>query len=448
MSRATLLGIIGVSGFNDAGNIFLSRGGTNQPSFSAVNAGAGVSRLDFDISGPLTRIATNRNTGVVTVSAIPGLSDIPSADWTTGANITTEWNTNQAHLSSIIYSNRNISVSSFTITTFGSFPGSSRIVGGTLAPNGKIYSGPYSGTLTYVIDPIAETVFTIGTTNFSGATEGNVLAPNGNIYLIPHTSTLYYKIDPSNNSIRIISTITVPTNGGAHFGGCVMSNGRILLVPRTDSKTFFQILDPSTDTLVTTLGMGVSPLACHGAIQAPNGKVYMTPLSSNYGQPFPGLIFDPTNNTFTSYGSFPGNYGYVDHGILHPNGKIYFAPYNSSMIQYVDPSSNVVRSIGTFPLNGALFAGGTVAPNGKIFFVPHSATYGLILDPDNDTFTTYGNNTIFPGNAAYQGAIAYPNSNKIIFFPSTATKIVVLNFLTNNNFNTNYGTSPINNRGY
>jgi hypothetical protein len=39
-----------------------------------------------------------------------------------------------------------------------------------------------------------------------------------------------------------------------------------------------------------------------------------------------GAIVDPTNNSVTTYGSFPGTSAYVG-GVLDPNGKIYFIPF-------------------------------------------------------------------------------------------------------------------------
>ena len=181
MSRATILGILGLSGFNNSGDVFTSRGGTGQPSFSAANVGAGVASLNFDTSSPLTRIATNASIGVVTLSAVAGRSDMQVPDWITGNHVT-NFSTLQQYLSATIYSNRNISASAVSIEQYGSFPGTAAYEGAVLAPNGKIYLVPDSATVGRIFDPNNNSVTTYGSfpalaTGFQGA----VLAPNGKI---------------------------------------------------------------------------------------------------------------------------------------------------------------------------------------------------------------------------------------------------------------------------
>ena len=139
------------------------------------------------------------------------------------------------------------------------------------------------------------------------------------------------------------------------------------------------------------------------------------------------------------YGSFPGSFAY-EGGALAPNGKIYFAPGAATVGRIVDPSNNSVTTYGSFP--GGNYQGGVLAPNGKIYFIPGGATVGAIVDPANNTVTTYGS---FPGSQAYVGGVLAPNG-KIYFAPWNATVGRILCLLSKNNWNINVCTNPFFNK--
>jgi hypothetical protein len=82
-----------------------------------------------------------------------------------------------------------------TATTFGSLSGTSKWIGGVLAPNGMIYGIPLNSTTVLKIDPTGDTATTFGSLS-SGTSKwaGGVLAPNGMIYGIPINSTTVLKL--------------------------------------------------------------------------------------------------------------------------------------------------------------------------------------------------------------------------------------------------------------
>jgi hypothetical protein len=81
-------------------------------------------------------------------------------------------------------------VNNNTITYITGLSGSSKYVGGVLAPNGKIYGMPYTAENVLIIDPETDTADTTTITGLSGLNKysGGVLAPNGKIYGIPFYS--------------------------------------------------------------------------------------------------------------------------------------------------------------------------------------------------------------------------------------------------------------------
>ena len=68
------------------------------------------------------------------------------------------------------------------------YSGSGKWMGGSLAPNGRIYCTPYTGKSTILeIDPVTDTTAEVATvgTNY----RGSILAPDGKIFAIPYNRT-------------------------------------------------------------------------------------------------------------------------------------------------------------------------------------------------------------------------------------------------------------------
>ena len=442
MSRASILGTLGLSGFNIQGTVLVSRGSTAQPTFSAGPVTAGVSNLNFDRSGPLTRIASNASTGVVTLSAVPSLTDLQAANWTDGSNIS-NWGTLQSYLSAVAYSNRNISASAVYYENFGSAPGTNALIGACLAPNGVVYFIPHDATVGYKINPASNSVgtYSLGPAGFAAGAAKNccgVLAPNGRIYFIPGAATPSPGyLNPENDVCTTFGNLSLPVGTNKWYGGVLAPNGLIYCAPHISQQLL--IINPSNNTLTTLNnypGTGTWPgsQSFTGAVLAPNGRIYMMGLNNRIAN------VNPNDNTVTTYDS---NGAYAG-GVVASNGKIYFMPYTATSFLVLDPSDDSRTHFGT--CTGSLqYEGGVLAPNGKIYAISLSASIGRIIDPSNNTVTTITGGGFIGAARAYSGAVIAPN-NKIYFTPYNATSFLCLNVPANNNFNMNVLTNPFFNK--
>jgi len=399
-------------------------------------------------------ISNITGTGIVTLSAKPGIRDIKVPDWTTGAHIT-NFSTLQQYLSAVAQSNRFTQPSAVYMEIFATnaYPveaGTQNWEGGVLHPNGKIYCFPENASVILIIDPDSNTTTTTGAGSFGtvgNKYQGSILAPNGKIYGVPCGSgttsrpqTVFQLLDPSNNTITAYASIASlpPTN--AFQGGVCAPNGKLYLTPSTSSIFYF--IDPSNNT-VSAFATYVTNSSIFGqnysfGCVGPNGKIYISPTGATVGR-----IIDPDTNTITTFGITGQSLPNLGAGIVAPNGKIYFVP-NHSIGYILDPfNNNTISTYSCAPvITGATSSfGGRLAPNGKIYFASWAGTFFGMLDPDNNTVTQLG--TV--ASVGYLGMVLTPKG-KLVLIPAAATSITAYNLNLNNNFNINVCTNPMFNK--
>ena len=121
------------------------------------------------------------------------------------------------------------------------------------------------------------------------------------------------------------------------------------------------------------------------------------------------LLFQGMKGLITSLiGSvYTGTYKWSG-GVLAPNGKIYFAPLNSTKILQLDPTTNTTTLIGSVYEGADQWYGGVLAPNGKIYFAPLNSTQILEL-PDVNIPNVIGSDANIPADLS---TLATSNYNK------------------------------------
>ena len=157
-------------------------------------------------------------------------------------------------------------------------------------------------------------------------------------------------------------------------------------------------------------------LAYYGGVLVPDGRVVFVPYNSaTIG------IFDPSTNTYSTISGAPGSNAYRG-GVLLPDGRVLFVPYSATAIGLFDPSTN---TLNTSVLAGASdsCAGGVLLPDGRVLFVPHSATAIGLFDPSTNTLNT----NIYVGLTTdkYISGVLLPDG-RVVFVPFNLTTIGIL----------------------
>jgi hypothetical protein len=187
----------------------------------------------------------------------------------------------------------------------------------------------------------------------------------------------------------------------------------------------------------TVSGSVPSGPANESGVLAPNGKIYLAPRNGSLLS-----VIDPSTNTVSVINStFPGGAAFYTGGVLAPNGKIYLNQAGISVGRVIDPATNTVATPYTFSgittsLNGQFVF--VVAPNGKLYGMPITGNSLIrVVDPSNDTAT----NIVTLGSAINGGATLLAPNGKILFTangtngyafdPNNNTITTLNNFSTN-----------------
>jgi len=153
----------------------------------------------------------------------------------------------------------------------------------------------------------------------------------------------------------------------------------LLLLPFVGFGQFNPIFFASGNSQTSLIGTSYSGSGkCYGGVLAPNGKIYFTPYNSTQV-----LELDPSTNTTSLIGSVYSGTDKWAGGVLAPNGKIYFSPIDYNQVLELDPSTNTTSLIGSVYSGTAKWIGGVLAPNGKIYFTPFSKTQIMQLNRVN-----------------------------------------------------------------
>ena len=251
---------------------------------------------------------------------------------------------------------------------------------------------------------------------FSGNGSGAVLASNGFIYTIPSGSGAIRVIDP--NSLSVVDGIALT---GAHFGIC-SRNDKIFLTNTSSSN--IAVVDLKTK-VVSNVSTGVSDLVSlwWGGCLHPNGRVYFTPHNSSVV-----VSINTTTLAVRTFGSLPLNGSKYCGCILAPNGKMYCPPFTANDVLIIDP---ILETATTMAYAGTgKYVSGCLARNGLIYCAPHSGNTILVIDARSDTVTT---RTIICYSNAPAGLFygcVYAPSNRIYFVPGTSDRIMTLDVET------------------
>ncbi|MGL5719142.1 hypothetical protein [Cetobacterium sp.] len=163
-----------------------------------------------------------------------------------------------------------------------------------------------------------------------------------------------------------------------------------------------------------------------GGVLAPNKKIYFTPYDFN------GVLeFDTESEAIVTFNGgldIQSGGNKWRGGVLGPDGKIYFIPYNENCFLVLNPENNSLEKKEILINSPKKFCGGIVAKNGKIYCIPSSYNKILCYDPITNTSTEFGN--LNSTEEKYRGGVLSPNG-KIYCVPFNASSILIIDPETN-----------------
>jgi len=276
----------------------------------------------------------------------------------------------------------------------------------------------------------------------SGEFRGGVLAPNGKVVFVSHSAQIVGVFDPATNAFSGVDIPVIGRNyldSSKYSGGALAPNGKIYFVPYRAKNvgvcdpvtSAFSVVDlpgrsTSEDDDFGYDGFGAYSGGLYsGGVLGPNGKIYFVPFEAdNVG------VFDPATDAFSVVdvsGTGWFTLGKYSGGVLAPNGKIYFVPHDTNNVGVFDPATNKF-SVVDIPARGWFdlekYSGGVLSPDGRIIFAPTRGRRVGVFDPVTNTLSSIGISKdvdMFdfdwdPTDQNYHGGVQAPNG-KIYFLP-------------------------------
>jgi len=114
----------------------------------------------------------------------------------------------------------------------------------------------------------------------------------------------------------------------------------------------------------------------------------ITDVSGTSHQKLTGALSIPTPTAYIS-GPVHGEGGGAFIGAtVAPDGRVVFAPFNSSNIGLFDPTTDTYTSGPAHGEGSGAFRGATVAPDGRVVFAPGDSSNVGLFEPTTDTYTS------------------------------------------------------------
>lgn len=193
-------------------------------------------------------------------------------------------------------------------------------------PSGKVLiTSGYTGTTTYCLDPIADTITTPGGSWFSASQYKSCpcLAPDGKVYQFTYNSTAYKQYDPTTNTW----TALVASNGINGIGNAlIMSDGRLWTANSGNGIPY--ALDTNGQTQ-SAVGLTYT-YHFSGNILLPDGRIFSTHIGVQL------RVHDPISQSVATPVNLPlTDTNYVNDRItrqpmLLRDGRILVSTYNNT----------------------------------------------------------------------------------------------------------------------
>jgi hypothetical protein len=317
------------------------------------------------------------------------------------------------------------------------------IVGDTIAVSNTmgIYSSDYNSSA------IRNTFGKIG--SGSDKWRGAIATPSGNVVFIPTANSHFVIYNTNSNTVTSYNS-GLPNNLFNH--AAILGDDGLIYVATGNAFTGnnFVRFDENTGTVTNVKPANFSPNSYWSAVNLGSGVAFLIPVGNN------PTIWDTANGTIYNLTSISLTSLEVLSGAHHPNGNVYFMPFNGNSIIRYNVSSQAITRMPLSGFGGVSGVSGTqkftstvMGADQKIYGIPYDQTCNVVLvyDPAaNTAFTTnYGVTTFTQDDKFHAGALG--SDGRIYMAPYNSSQIVAINTDPNSaQYNTaanvNWGTGP------
>jgi hypothetical protein len=307
-------------------------------------------------------------------------------------------------------------------------PGSNAYVGSVAMSDGRTLFVPYGASTFGIFNSVTNQFSTVTPSGDTltptsgwgnGLYFGGVQAPSGNIVCIPHLSANIGVYDPE--GLRFSNNFRHNCPSGAFAGGVLDGNSNVTMIPYNSLNVC--AYNGSTATFANMVSISTTAPGLIGGVLLPTGNIMCIPFrNSNLIQ------YSPTALTFSNTTIGSGFFG----GVLAPNGNIVCVPYTAANVVVVNPSGNPPYAFSNIQVSrtgGGGFAGGVLLPNGSIALTPFTNSNVGLVDPSALTYSNIVPQGGAPQANAFVGA-SLTIDGRVVFCPSSATNVMVLNTTT------------------
>ena len=271
-----------------------------------------------------------------------------------------------------------------------------------LAPNGKLYSSPFTASKVLRIDPATNTTELIGDVLEPSGNmrwSGIALASDGKLYCSPNNASRVLRIDPATDATELIgddlsahgadsSRAHIPP-GHMWSGIAAAADGKLYCSPKAASRVLR--IDPATgatELIGDDLSAAMERPQCGSSIvphwssivAAADGKLYCAPSSASRV-----LCIDPATGATELIGELIVGRGEWSGIAAAADGKLYCSPHNTYSVLRIDPATGATEQISINSLAGGdLWSGIAAAVDGKLYCSPCGESHVLRIDPATD----------------------------------------------------------------
>lgn len=229
--------------------------------------------------------------------------------------------------------------------------------------------------------------YDIGTFSATNYHTGFTMANNGKLYAGAYSGDECLEFDPETGAFAQFGTVTGSTGIYKFQAGMLAPNGCIYYIPYYTGGVTILKIDPTTPSLSEFGTFASASYKWGNPVIAPNGNIYAAPY--NNVDVLKVLKVDTSIDTALEIGASIKTQGSQwTSGALAPNGKIYFPPFCGDVMLVLDTSDDSMVLVSGFPVDDSKWATSTLALDGFIYAMPAGAGTDKILkiDPSDNSW--------------------------------------------------------------